>query len=80
MEKVSHGVRSASIRPMKRLLAIALVLVLVAAAVFATQYRRVPKSSLAEVPAKNPGHFVPSDVAQLATTGRPQLVEVFHYG
>lgn len=28
----------------------------------------------------NPGGFVASDVARLAATGRPQLVEVFHYG
>ena len=33
----------------------------------------------AELPA-NPAAFVASDVALLATTGRPQLVEVFHYG
>jgi hypothetical protein len=28
----------------------------------------------------NPAQFVASDVARLASTGRPQLVEVFHYG
>jgi hypothetical protein len=28
----------------------------------------------------NPAGFVASDVTRLATTGRPQLVEVFHYG
>ncbi len=33
-------------------------------------------------PAKvhNPGGYVASDVALLAATGRPQVVEVFHYG
>jgi hypothetical protein len=30
--------------------------------------------------ATNPANFVASDVARLAATGRPQLVEVFHYG
>ena len=28
----------------------------------------------------NPAGFLASDVSRLATTGRPQLVEVFHYG
>jgi hypothetical protein len=31
-------------------------------------------------PVANPVGFVASDVARLAATGRPQLVEVFHYG
>jgi hypothetical protein len=65
---------------MKRPLAIALAAVLMAAAAFATQHRRAPESPLAKAPARNPGHFVASDVATLARTGRPQLVEVFHYG
>jgi hypothetical protein len=65
---------------MKRPLAIALVIVLVAAGLFAALYRRTPDSPLATAPVKNPGHFVPSDVARLAATGRPQLVEVFDYG
>ncbi len=29
---------------------------------------------------RNPGGYVASDVARLAATGWPQLVEVFHYG
>jgi hypothetical protein len=59
------------------LLALALVL---AAAAFVLSYRRAEVSPLARVPDHNPGHFVPSDVAQLTSTGRPQMVEVFHYG
>jgi hypothetical protein len=65
---------------MKRPLTIALLGVLVAAGLFAVLYRRAPDTPLAKAPANNPGHFVPSDVARLATTGRPQLVELFHYG
>ena len=34
-----------------------------------------PETALA-----NPAHFVASDVKLVAATGRPQLVEVFHYG
>jgi hypothetical protein len=30
--------------------------------------------------AHNPGGYVASDVGLLAATGRPQVVEVFHYG
>jgi hypothetical protein len=39
-----------------------------------------PRPALRPAPALNPGGFVASDVARLSTTGRPQLVEIFHYG
>jgi hypothetical protein len=66
---------------MRRLLAAGTALLALAALVFvAVQRGRAPSSPLAPAPAHNPGGFVASDVALLAATGRPQLVEVFHYG
>ena len=56
------------------------LLVLVLVSVTLTVLSRTRDAPLAAVPENNPGHFVPSDVAQLAVTGRPQMVEVFHYG
>lgn len=44
------------------------------------QRQRPASSPLRPAPAQNPGGFVASDVALLAATGRPQLVEIFHYG
>lgn len=37
-------------------------------------------SKTAQPKVENPGGYVASDVALLAATGRPQVVEVFHYG
>ena len=66
---------------MKRFLAAgAALLVLAVLAVVVVQRQRPAASALAPAPAPNPGGFVASDVALLAATGRPQLVEVFHYG
>lgn len=65
---------------MKRLLvAGAAVLALAFLALVVVQRQR-PASPLAPAPAHNPGGFVASDVARLAATGRPQFVEIFHYG
>lgn len=64
---------------MKRPLIVALVAVIAAVgALVALQqgWRVIP----APAAAHNPGGYVDSDVALLASTGRPQLVEVFHYG
>ena len=62
----------------RRLALASLALVLVAMALLFRS--REDSSPLAPVPDRNPGHFVPTDVDQLAATGRPQMVEVFHYG
>ena len=64
---------------MKRPLIVALVAVIAAvAALVAVQQSR--RATPAPAAAHNPGGYVASDVALLASTGRPQLVEVFHYG
>lgn len=42
--------------------------------------RNDARPAMRPAPADNPGGFVASDVALLAATGRPQLVEIFHYG
>jgi hypothetical protein len=64
---------------MSRRLALASLALLFVAIALVIHSRR-PDSPLAPVPKENPGHFVPSDVALLAATGHPQLVEMFHYG
>lgn len=62
---------------MKRFVTIAVVgIVLIAAGVVVARRTILEREQL---PA-NPAGFVASDVVQLAATGRPQLVEVFHYG
>jgi hypothetical protein len=66
-------------RPLSALGA-ALLGVLLVALVAVVLQRRDARPPLRPAPALNPGGFVASDVARLATTGRPQLVEIFHYG
>jgi hypothetical protein len=66
---------------MKRVVvAFTVVLLVVLTAVFAPEVagRRTRVAPPDSIP--NPAHFVAGDVARLASTGRPQLVEVFHYG
>ena len=68
---------------MRRPLSVALLAVTtvaLAAGVFVVLRR--PGAALDGAPpgVPNPAHFVASDVARLAATGRPQLVELFHYG
>lgn len=62
----------------RRSITIALVAAAVVAGGVALASRQ--RTELAPAPADNPGGYVASDVARLAATGRPQLVEVFHYG
>jgi len=50
----------------------------IAAGVLTRGTRRASVSPETALP--NPAHFVASDVELVASTGRPQLVEVFHYG
>ena len=64
----------------KRPFAVVVLLLVVAVAALAMLRHRAGGQFIASVPDDNPGHFVPSDVSRLASTGRPQLVEVFHYG
>ena len=51
---------------------------LIAAGALTRATRRASVSPETALP--NPAHFVASDVRLVAATGRPQLVEVFHYG
>jgi hypothetical protein len=55
-----------------------LLTTLIAAGALARATRRSSVSPETALP--NPAHFVASDVKLVASTGRPQLVEVFHYG
>lgn len=72
---------SAPAHAMKRSLATgAALLALGLLALVLVQRQRPASSPLAPAPAHNPGGFVASDVARLASTGKPQLVEIFHYG
>lgn len=65
---------------MRRLLTAAAAILALGFLAFVVVQRRQPSSPLRPAPAHNPGGFVASDVALLATTDRPQLVEIFHYG
>jgi hypothetical protein len=69
---------------MKRRVAITisavLLVTLVAAGALTQAARRSPVAPAPSAAPSNPAHFVASDVALLSSTGRPQLVEVFHYG
>ena len=76
------GFRSANtsfLQNVNRRITLVLSALSLAALVFAV-LRGQGDSPLAPAPENNPGHFVPSDVARLAATGRPQMVELFHYG
>jgi hypothetical protein len=65
---------------MKRALPLALLLIVVGFVTMSSVRRTATDSETLSPPADNPAHFTPGDVALLAATGRPQLVEVFHYG
>lgn len=64
---------------MKRSLVLVLGLVLVVVGVLVLRHR-LELARVAPRPDHNPAGLVASDVALLAATGRPQLVEIFHYG
>lgn len=65
---------------MKRASLLAFLLLVLGAVAVATLRHPTAETTLLQPTADNPGRFAPSDVATLAATGRPQLVEVFHYG
>jgi hypothetical protein len=69
--------------PMRRPLALALLVVatvVLAGGAFVALRRPWAARDTAPPGMPNPAGFVASDVARLAATGRPQLVELFHYG
>lgn len=65
---------------MKRPVVGMLAAILVVAGTLAVWRGSSVSSKSAPPDVQNPGGYVASDVALLATTGRPQVVEVFHYG
>jgi hypothetical protein len=64
---------------MKRFVLLAAAVVAVLTALVATVQRRTTETALKEInPARDSVWYHASDIALLASTGRPQLLEFFH--